>query len=152
MKNIFSGLKKKLTRRQRKGKPVPVPVEPVEKPIRAVFMSPPLQQKPRKHRAVWDEKDHVYRGQDQYDQLIEVFERSMVVPVEIFYEEPEPYSKAPESPSGYDYPRETFSSSYDAPGALYEAPTYSAPSATTDSSSSYTPSDSGGGGYSGGSE
>jgi hypothetical protein len=56
------------------------------------------------------------------------------------------------SGSGYDYTHQTVSSSYEPSGTLYEAPAYSAPSSTSDSSSSYTSTDSGGGGYSGGSE
>lgn len=160
MKNIFAVLKKKLTRREKKGKPVPVvpPLKKRERPvpaespysnpdggekIRAVFMQPPLRQTPR--GAYWDEEARVYKGNNyliqaaqverdlrQRREVQEYLDRSMVVPVEIFYEEPESPCKAPESPSGYDYPRETVSSSYEPSGTLYEAPTYSPPSSTSD--------------------
>lgn len=170
MKNIFSGLKKKLTRREKKGKPVPVPhkapvrqePEPAEPKIKATFMRPPLRQE-RKHRAVWDEEARVHRGENYWVQadgvqrnaIEEFIERSMVVPVEIFYEtHPERYSKAPESASGYDYPMDTVSSSYVAPSPSYEAPTYSYDSGSSSSSpsNSYSSSDGGssGGGYGGG--
>ncbi len=178
MTNVFSVLKKKLTRREKKGKPVPVPVVPAEKPIKAVTYNrcdghveggliqagvihetkPPLQQTPK--AAYWDQEAKVYKGAnylvqsqdaarrladerrrlerdrdgyggDQYDISMSVFERSMVAPVEVFYEEPERHSKAPESPSGYDYPRETVSSVYGDDRGQYGGSSISSESPTT---------------------
>lgn len=167
MKNIFSDILAKISkRRKKKGKPQPV----VPEPIKAVaynrcdgHVSGGLIQA----GVVWDNKDKVYKGgkvgvaqkrppiqqtRKRRDEV--VYAESTIFDPAFFHISEETSSErgytAPESASGYDYPRETVSPAYVAPSPSYESPTYSAPS----SSNSYSSTDSGssGGGYGGGGE
>jgi len=194
MRNIFSDLVAKLTRRQKKNKPVPVkPKEPEEKPIKAVTynrvdgvvagaqlkggviwddiakvytqtpkatnrstnraiqsVKPPLQQTPKRRKTHGDDHDfEMYVAGTAFDEAWFYQNEETSPDASSRCEDPwspftngsESVSKAPESPSGYDYPRETFSPVYEAPSYHYEAP---ASTTTYDSGSSWSnPSDSG---------
>jgi hypothetical protein len=192
MRNIFSDLVAKLTRRQKKNKPVPVkPKEPEEKPIKAVTYNRAdgvVSGAQLKGGVIWDDIAKVYmqesskvspkathRGTNYVIQAQNtdrvLRERKIKNPYHddhdfemyvagtafdeawVYQNEesaPQIDSKPLDSPSGYDYPRETFSPAYEAPSPSYEAP---ASTTTYDSGSSWsTPSDSGSSSsYSGGS-
>jgi|SRR6188474_2243994 len=186
MRNIFTDLVAKLTRRQKKNKPVPVEPKPkpIEIPIKAFTYNrqdgvvagaqlkggviwddiakvytqeriretkPPLQQTPKRRKNHSDD-DHdfeMYVAGTAFDEAWFYQNEESAPDVSPRCEDPwspftngsESVSKAPESPSGYDYPRETFSPVYEAPTYHYEAP---ASTTTYDSGSSWsTPSDSG---------
>ena len=86
MKNFFAVLKEKLTRRQKKNKPVPVDPRPIKavtynrvdgvvsggplESIRVHETRPPLQQMPK--GAYWDEEARVYKGTNYFVQAQEV--------------------------------------------------------------------------------
>jgi hypothetical protein len=181
MGNIFSDLVAKLTRRQKKNKPVlvPVPSKP-EPPIKAVTynrvdgqvsgaqlkggvvwddiakvytqeqfraMKPPLQQTPYKgtnyfvqaQEAERLERERRIKRYDQDNDDFMLFASATEFDQAWFYQNeetaPEIDSKPLESPSGYDYPRETFSPVYEAPSYQYEPPTSTT---TYDTGSSWT--------------
>jgi len=191
MRNIFSDLVAKLTRRQKKNKPVPVPhkepirqqPEPEEKPMKAVTYNRQdgvVAGARLKGGVVWDDIAKVYtqtpkatnRGTNYLIQAqntdrvlrerkiknpyhdghdFEMYVAGTAFDEAWFYQNeetsPESVSKAPDSPSGYDYPQETVSPVYEAPSLSYEAPqsmtsydsgsSWSAPS-DSGSSSSYS--------------
>lgn len=198
MKNIFAELKKKLTRREKKGKPVPVPhkapirqePEPAEPKIKAVtYNRADGRVSGGELKSVyWDEGAKVYKGTNYFVQAQEAdrlmreqelklrksrpvryddyggddfsFYADSTTFDEAFFHQseetrPERGYTAPESPLGYDYPRETVSPVYEAPRTSYEAPasttaydTGSSSASTGYSSSGYSDSGSGSSSYS----
>lgn len=108
MKKVFSELKKKLTRRERKGKPTPVPA-----PV----------------RLVWDEDDLVFKGKsrsdDQYVEGVILFGETMRMDPTFVHMNEKPWaerrSPETESASGYDYPRETFQAASEPSGGSQSA-------------------------------
>jgi hypothetical protein len=179
MGNIFSDLVAKLTRRQKKNKPVPVEPKPkpIEIPIKAVTYNRQdgvVAGAQLKGGVIWDDIAKVYtqtpkvthRGTNyliqaqntdrvlrerkiknpyHHDHDFEMYVAGTAFDEAWFYQNeesaPQIDSKPLGSPSGYDYPQETFSPVYEAPSHHYEAP---ASTTTYDSGSSWSaPSDSG---------
>lgn len=163
MSNIFADLVAKLTRRQKKGKPVPVPVKP-EPPLKAVTHN--RADGVVSGNVFWDKDAGVHRGKtaaqkeadrrrrEDYDRDRRDYDEGNDFGLFVAgstFDESFFYQNAPESPStgsdysgGYDGYTQSVPEPYVAPSTSYSAPepSYTAPSYTdygsSSSSSSYS--------------